>query len=70
VTYLSGARGILAMANPGIGLSFHNLENGQAVVAFCGACGKRFEAEPKPGKKIDDQLLAVRAEFDAHDCKI
>ncbi|HEX4020615.1 MAG TPA: hypothetical protein VGG14_14330 [Candidatus Sulfotelmatobacter sp.] len=49
-------------------LSFSDLENDKAVIAFCGACGKKFESRPQAGKLIDDQLLAVRAEFDAHDC--
>jgi hypothetical protein len=56
------------MANPQRRLTFSDLENGKAVIAICGACGKRFEAEPQVGKQIDDQLLTVRAEFEMHDC--
>lgn len=58
------------MANPERSLSFSNLENNKAVIAVCGACGRKFESEPQAGKQIDDQLLLVRAEFDAHDCKL
>jgi hypothetical protein len=57
------------MANLQDLLSFSYLEDGKAVVAFCAACGKQFEAEPQAGRQIDDQLLTVRAEFDAHECK-
>jgi hypothetical protein len=49
-------------------LSFSNLETEQPVVAFCSACGKRFEALPEAGKRTDDLILKVRAEFEAHRC--
>lgn len=51
-------------------LSFSDLENDKVVIAVCGGCGKKFEAEPQAGKQIDDQLLIVRAQFDAHDCNL
>ncbi len=49
-------------------LSFSNLENDRPVVAFCSACGRRFEARPEPDKRIDDLILEVRADFDSHYC--
>lgn len=58
------------MANPERSLSFSDLKNDTPVIAVCGACGKKFESRPQAGKLIDDQLLMVRAEFDAHDCNL
>jgi hypothetical protein len=49
-------------------LSFSNLQNEQAVVGFCSICGERFETKPAQGKRIDDLILEVRADFDAHLC--
>lgn len=56
------------MENKNRYLSFRTLENGQPVVAFCSVCEKQFRAEPQPGKGIDDQLIKVREEFEAHVC--
>jgi hypothetical protein len=51
-------------------LSFSNLDTEQPVVAFCSVCGKRFEAQPEPGKRTDDLILKVRAEFESHSCSL
>jgi hypothetical protein len=49
-------------------LSFSNLDTEQPIVAFCSVCGRRFEVQQETGKRIDDLILKVRAEFDAHGC--
>jgi hypothetical protein len=38
------------------------------VSSQCSRCGQRFEAEPKPGERVDDVLLRIRAHFDSHLC--
>jgi hypothetical protein len=50
-------------------LSFSNLADGQPIIATCSECGRRFEAHPETGKRIDDLILTVRAEFEAHRCE-
>jgi hypothetical protein len=50
-------------------LHFDNIDIRQPEVSSqCSHCGQRFEAEPKPGERVDDVLLQVRAEFDSHLC--
>jgi len=50
-------------------LSFSNIESDRPVVAFCSQCGKRFETAPEVAKHVDQLILDVRADFDAHQCK-
>ncbi len=49
-------------------LQFANIEERRSIVAWCSACNRRFVAEPDPGKKTDDLLLEVRADFEMHTC--
>lgn len=55
------------MPDPDAFISFSNLTKGELVTAFCSVCGKRFECRPE-GKRMEDQIIAIRNEFDAHDC--
>ena len=47
---------------------FEKMEPGRPIKGFCSACKKLFIAEPKPGEQMDEVLVRMRAEFDAHDC--
>lgn len=38
------------------------------ISSQCSRCGQEFSAEPKPGERVDDVLLQIRAEFEAHTC--
>ena len=49
-------------------LQFGNLEAGQLVYAQCSACDRMFLARPANEDRIDDLILRVRDEFDAHRC--
>ncbi|HVI06718.1 MAG TPA: hypothetical protein VND65_00345 [Candidatus Binatia bacterium] len=49
-------------------LQFGNLEAGELVYAQCSACDRMFLARPANEDRIDDLILRVRAEFDAHHC--
>ncbi len=51
-------------------LSFSNLTSDEPVVAYCSVCGMRFEADPMAGKRLDEQIMKVRAEFDVHSCSM
>jgi hypothetical protein len=37
--------------------------------SICTRCGEHFRTEPRPGERIDDVLLRMRAEFEAHQCR-
>jgi hypothetical protein len=51
-------------------LHFDNLDMQQPVVSSqCSECGLRFTATPKPEEHIDELLLRVRAEYEAHVCE-
>ena len=51
-------------------LQFENIDMGQPVISSqCSLCGREFKAEPKPAERVDDVLLRVRADFDAHKCR-
>ena len=51
-------------------LHFDNIDMGQPYISsWCSWCGKTFCAEPKPGERVDDVLLRIRAEFNAHVCE-
>lgn len=50
-------------------LHFDNIDMEQPDISSrCSQCGQEFRAEPKPGEKVDDVLLRIRAEFNAHVC--
>jgi uncharacterized C2H2 Zn-finger protein len=38
------------------------------ISSRCSRCGQVFRAEPQPGERVDDVLLRMRAEFEAHQC--
>jgi hypothetical protein len=44
---------------------FETMEEGKRIK---GACSRLFVGEPKPGEQMDQVLLRMRADFDAHDC--
>ena len=44
------------------------IEQGKTIKGACSVCSRLFVAESKPGEQVDDVLLRMRAEFDAHDC--
>jgi hypothetical protein len=48
-------------------LHFDNIDMRKPDVSSqCSRCGQRFEAELKPGERVDDVLLRIRAHFDSH----
>jgi hypothetical protein len=36
----------------------------------CTCCGQEFRAEPRLGERVDDVLLRIRADFEAHACRV
>jgi hypothetical protein len=51
-------------------LYFEHIDMDQAdISSICTRCGKHFSAEPEPGERVDDVLLRIRAEFEAHKCR-
>jgi hypothetical protein len=50
-------------------LHFNNIDMGKPDISSqCNHCAQTFNAEPKPGERVDDVLLRVRAQFDSHSC--
>lgn len=50
-------------------LHFDNIDMEQPDISSrCSECGQAFRGEPKPGERVDDVLLRIRAEFNAHGC--
>ncbi|MGB9198502.1 MAG: hypothetical protein WCB53_16395 [Terriglobales bacterium] len=47
---------------------FEKIEQGNPVKGVCSACSRLFVAESKPAERMDDVLLRMRADFEAHDC--
>lgn len=47
---------------------FEKMVLGKPIKGVCSACNRLFIAESKPGEQMDDVLLRMRADFDAHDC--
>jgi hypothetical protein len=47
---------------------FETMEQGKPIKGACSACSKLFLAEPEPGEPVEQVLLRMRADFDAHDC--
>ena len=51
-------------------LQFDNIDMEKPDISSrCSCCGREFRAEPKVAERVDDVLLRVRAEFEAHDCR-
>ena len=51
-------------------LHFDNMDMEKPDISSrCSRCGQTFKAEPKPGERVDDVLLRIRAEFNSHDCR-
>jgi hypothetical protein len=44
------------------------IEQGKPIKGVCSACSRLFIAESKPGERLEEVLLRMRPEFDAHDC--
>ena len=44
------------------------IEQGKPIKGRCSLCNRSFIGESKPGERMDDALLRMRADFDAHDC--
>jgi hypothetical protein len=50
-------------------LHFDNIDMEKPdIKSQCSRCGQAFTAEPKPGERVDDVLLRIRAEFNSHQC--
>ena len=51
-------------------LQFENLDmnGGEAIRAACTDCGRQFLGKPNPSDRIDDVLMRMRADFEAHIC--
>lgn len=47
---------------------FEKIEQGNPIRGTCSACNRPFIAESKSGERMDELLLRMRADFDAHDC--
>ncbi len=47
---------------------FEKLKEGSPIRGICSACNRLFTAESKPGERIDELLVRMRADFEAHDC--
>jgi len=39
------------------------------ISSRCTRCEKQFSAQPTPGERVDDVLLRIRDEFEAHACR-
>lgn len=51
-------------------LQFDNIDMEEPTISSrCSRCGREFKAEAKPAERVDDVLLRVRAEFEAHRCE-
>jgi hypothetical protein len=58
------------MPSSGRYLHFDNIDMTEPVIsARCCRCQRRFAMNPKTGEKVEDVLLRVRAEFNAHECQ-
>jgi hypothetical protein len=50
-------------------LHFDNIDMHKPDISSqCSHCGRTFKAEPKPGERVGDVLLRIRAEFNSHSC--
>ena len=52
-------------------LQFDNIDMEKPDISSrCSRCGREFSAEPKPAERVDDVLLRIRTEFEAHECRL
>jgi hypothetical protein len=50
-------------------LHFDNIDMRRPDIhARCSHCGQEFSATPKASERVDDVVLRIRAEYDAHKC--
>ena len=47
---------------------FETMEQGKPIKGVCSVCSRLFIVESKPEDRMDEVLLRMRADFDAHDC--
>lgn len=47
---------------------FEKMELGNPIKGICSVCKKLFIAESKSEDRMDEVLLRMRNDFDAHDC--
>ncbi|HEV2464058.1 MAG TPA: hypothetical protein VGT04_09650 [Acidobacteriaceae bacterium] len=58
------------MPTPNRYLQFDNIDMEEPDISSrCSQCGQEFRAEPKATERVDDVLLRLRAEFEAHQCR-
>jgi hypothetical protein len=51
-------------------LQFDNIDMDKPVISSkCSLCRREFAAYPKAGERVDDVLLRIRSEFNAHECQ-
>jgi hypothetical protein len=51
-------------------LQFDNIDMDEPVISSrCSACQRPFAASPKARERVDDVLLRIRVEFNAHECQ-
>lgn len=51
-------------------LHFDNIDMDEPVISSrCSCCAREFAANPKRGERVDDLLMRIRAEFNAHECQ-
>ena len=52
-------------------LHFDNIDMEKPVISSqCSRCKREFNATPKAGERVDDVLLRIRDEFNAHECQV
>ena len=52
-------------------LRFENIDIKQPEIsAWCSQCGQSFKGIPQPTELVNEVLLRIRREFDAHDCDL
>jgi hypothetical protein len=47
---------------------FEKMEEGNPIKGTCSACNRVFVTESRRGERMEEVLLRMRADFDAHDC--
>ena len=50
-------------------LHFDNIDMDEPDISSrCSLCGRAFRAVPQGSERVDDVLLRIRREYDAHEC--